>query len=310
MADEKQVEILKQGVHAWNEWRDRNSGVQVDLRHADLGGADLGATNLHDANLADAILADANLTYARLYGADLSRAYLVGANLYGAKLDGANLTYASMGWTILGELDLRGVIGLAMVNHSGPSTIGIDTIYNSQGNIPDTFLRGAGVPENLIAYIESLISQVIEFYSCFISYSSKDERFAERLYADLQTKGVRCWYAPEDLKPGDKFRARIDEAIRKHEKLLLILSKNAIESDWVQTEVEKALHLEQQRKAANVLFPVRIDNSVLRSEAAWACDIKLSRHIGDFTGWKDHDAYMKAFARLLRDLNSSEAVKP
>src|SRR5205807_3279483 len=38
-------------------------------------------------------------------------------------------------------------------------------------------------------------------------------------YADLQANNVRCWYAPEDLKIGDKFRVRIDESIRLYDKL-------------------------------------------------------------------------------------------
>jgi hypothetical protein len=58
----------------------------------------------------------------------------------------------------------------------------------------------------------SLIGKAFEFYSCFISYSTKDHDFAERIYADLQSKGVRCWFAPEDLKIGDRFRQRIDES--------------------------------------------------------------------------------------------------
>src|SRR5262249_3114969 len=131
--------------------------------------------------------------------------------------------------------------------HDGPSTIGIDTIFRSKGKIPEVFLRGAGVPDSLITYVGSLIGGAIEFYSCFISYATKDGQFVERLYADLQNKGVRCWHAPEDLKSADKFRARIEEAIRHHDQLVLILSKNSIESDWVQTEVEKALNLERQR---------------------------------------------------------------
>ena len=36
----------------------------------------------------------------------------------------------------------------------------------------------------------------------------------------------------------------------------------------------------------------------------WAYDIKRKRHIGDFTTWKNHDSYKKAFERLLRDLKS------
>ena len=52
------------------------------------------------------------------------------------------------------------------------------------------------------------------------------------------------------------------------------------------------------------LFPVRLDNTVMDSTTAWATHIKRTRHIGDFTNWKDHDAYQKAFARLLRDLKA------
>ncbi|MGD1103042.1 MAG: TIR domain-containing protein [Terriglobia bacterium] len=44
--------------------------------------------------------------------------------------------------------------------------------------------------------------------------SLKDDDFAQRLHADLQQKGVCCWFAPEDLKIGDKFRTRIAEALR------------------------------------------------------------------------------------------------
>jgi hypothetical protein len=39
----------------------------------------------------------------------------------------------------------------------------------------------------------------------------------------------------------------------------------------------------------------------------WAHDIKRTRHIGDFSRWKDHDAYQKAFDRLLRDLRIETA---
>jgi len=41
----------------------------------------------------------------------------------------------------------------------------------------------------------------------------------------------------------------------------------------------------------------------------WAADLRRQRHIGDFREWKNHDAYEKAFKRLLRDLKS-EAAEP
>jgi hypothetical protein len=62
------------------------------------------------------------------------------------------------------------------------------------------------LPDSLIEYLPSLLDGPIQYDSLFISYASRDQAFAERLYADLQNKGVRCWYAPEDMKIGDEFR--------------------------------------------------------------------------------------------------------
>ena len=102
----------------------------------------------------------------------------------------------------------------------------------------------------------SLLNQAIQFYSCFISYSSKDQAFAERLHVDLQNKGVRCWFAPHDMAIGAKIIDALDEAIRLRDKVLLILSEGAIASDWVEGEVTRALDEERERKNV-VLVPVR-----------------------------------------------------
>lgn len=283
--------------------------VASDLSNADLSGADLTAATFVDADLSGANLSEADLLVATLIDADLS-----GANLSGADLSATNLTQTILqgtNWnrtmvfqTIFADVDLSEAIGLDQVQHLGPSTIGIDTIYRSKGKIPEVFLRGAGIPDGFIEYMPSLVGQAIEFYSCFISYSTKNEAFVRRLHADLRDKGVRCWFAPEDLKIGDKFPQRIDEAIRIHDKLLIVLSSESIESSWVEREVNAALEREVKEKRT-VLFPIRLDDAVMSSEMAWAGDIRRSRHIGDFRGWKDHDKYQEAFERLLRDLKAS-----
>jgi TIR domain len=77
-------------------------------------------------------------------------------------------------------------------------------------------------------YVRSLINRPIEYYTCFISYSSKDELFAKRLHNDLQQEGVRCWFTPEDMEVGDMIKHRIDESIRSHDKVLLILTMGKI----------------------------------------------------------------------------------
>ena len=59
---------------------------------------------------------------------------------------------------------------------------------------------------------------------------------------------------------------------------------------------------EEDRRGERVLFPVRLDDDVLQIEASWAEQISLTRNIGDFTNWKDHDSYSATFDRVLRDL--------
>lgn len=140
-----------------------------------------------------------------------------------------------------------------------------------------------------------------QYHSCFISYSSRDETFANRLYADLQRAGVRCWFAPEDMKIGARIRDSIDAAIPEHSKLLLILSHHSITSDWVEQEVETAFEQERDRGEV-VLFPIRLDNKVMEMTAGWAAHIKRSRNIGNFENWQDAVSYQPALQRLLRDL--------
>jgi hypothetical protein len=167
------------------------------------------------------------------------------------------------------------------------------------------------VPDNLIDYKGSLVSKPIEFYSCFISYSTKDQPFADRLHADLQAKGVRCWFAPHKVSRGIKLYEQIDEAIRLYGQLLLILSEHSMESEWVKAEIAKARSREVREKR-RMLFPVGlVDFSSIRD---WECfDANTGKDsareirgyfIPDFSRWKEHDCYEKAFDRLLRDLKT------
>jgi hypothetical protein len=141
------------------------------------------------------------------------------------------------------------------------------------------------------------------YHPCFISYSSRDHDFAERLHANLVEKGVKCWFAPHDMRIGDKIRPTIDRSIQEHDKLLLILSQHSINSDWVEAEVETAFEKESRLKQP-MLFPIRLDDVVTETDQAWAAHIRRTRHIGDFSRWKDHDAYQQALKRLLRDLKA------
>jgi Pentapeptide repeats (8 copies) len=98
MANDEHVALLKQGVDAWNAWRDENPNIRPDLREENLRWAYLRRANLRRADL----------WQAGLRGANLSRADLRGANLRGANLRRANLRRANLEEAKLRRADLRG----------------------------------------------------------------------------------------------------------------------------------------------------------------------------------------------------------
>ncbi len=103
MANEQHLDLLKQGVETWNQWRKEHSDVEPDLNRAYLTGA-----NLRQANLLEVDLFEATLFRADLSGANLSEANLFGAAFTAANLFGANLTRANLTRTTLSEADLSG----------------------------------------------------------------------------------------------------------------------------------------------------------------------------------------------------------
>jgi TIR domain/Pentapeptide repeats (8 copies) len=317
--------MLEQGVGTWNAWRRANPNIIPRLRELDLTGRDLRGIDFANADLTRAILVAANLEGADLYQAelykadlqraclkksdmrgaklhlaDLSDADLASADLYradfiGTKLDRTNFDSARCDTTAFSQIDLHRASNLERVVHSGPSNIDISTLRLTAKNLPLEFLRGAGIPESVIDYIPSLIADLrpIQYHSSFISYSHHDEAFARRLFERLRTAQLQVWFAPENIKRGRKLYEQIDEAIHLHDKLLIILSQNSMRSNWVVSEVRKALRREVEENR-RVLFPIRLVGFEMLRD--WVCfdadagkDIAVEIReyfIPDFSNWK------------------------
>ncbi len=276
---------------------------EADLKRAIFIRSDLASVNLSSADCQRADFRWAYLIKARFNGANLSGANLIEANLTKAELKHSDLDEAFVAWSCFGDNDLSETLGLNAVKHFGPSTIGIDTIYRSKGNIPEEFLRGAGVPEHFISYTGYLNEKAFRHNSCFISFSGNDRNFIEKIGEDLQREGVRCWYAPEEMKMGDAIRQQVDQLIRVQDKLLVVLSKFSVESPWIQREVEAAIEEERNRKRA-VLFPVRLDNDRMDAEKDWLDDLQKTHQIYDFTAWQNWESYFTQFSHLVGDLKT------
>jgi uncharacterized protein YjbI with pentapeptide repeats len=228
-------EIINGGVEQWNKWRKDNPAVRpvltgvnlsgkylvnvdfswTNLERASLSGADLYGANFSNASVTSASLLKVNLTGANFSGANFSESQLIEANLDSAYLKGTNfsgtdlskstLVSAYLNKTIFANTNLSGVIGLSECVHLDSSNIDINTILLS-GPLPEDFLIGCGLPEAYIIQIPALVEAIrpIQFYSCFISYGEKDEDFARRLHSRMRQAEMRVWFAPEDMRGGEK----------------------------------------------------------------------------------------------------------
>lgn len=302
---------------------------KANIRHAQLHKANFTQANLSEAHLnyssaPEAIFIKANLMQAHfdfcklestnfqganLVGADLSQAHFFKSNLINANLSKARVSYATFS-----DVDLSKTKGLLSTKHFGPSTVGIDTLYRSKGRISEKFLKRCGVPSELITYLPSLIAaeQKIKFHSCFISYSHKNVKFAELLYSRMQKANLRVWFAPKDIKGGEKIHEEIYNAIQLYDKLLLVISKESMESEWVKTEIRKAMKVEGEQKSRK-LFPISlVDYETIKKWEYFDADsgkdlaVELRKYfIPDFSKWKDVNSFNKTFNKLLLDIKQT-----
>lgn len=134
MANPEHVEILKQGVGAWNKWRKVHCDITPDLSNTSLDSRDFSNANLQagdlrkssfiSTSLSRANLKDANLSQANLHNANLRAADLCGANLRNANLRSTNLREADLGGADLRGSNLRGAI-LRSANLSNTDLSGV-----------------------------------------------------------------------------------------------------------------------------------------------------------------------------------------
>jgi len=85
----------------------------------------------------------------------------------------------------------------------------------------------------------------------FISHSSRDRVFVERIVAVLGRYHIAYWYAPKNILGAQQWQDEIGLALRQCNWFLLVLSKNVLTSKWVKRELAYAL--ENNRYNARIL---------------------------------------------------------
>lgn len=92
----------------------------------------------------------------------------------------------------------------------------------------------------------------------FISHSSKDALFQNRLVEILNSHGIATWSSAHDLEGGDDYKREIDSELMKADILVTIISKNAKNSNWVTREITTFLH---SNKPERRILPIRLDDT-------------------------------------------------
>jgi uncharacterized protein YjbI with pentapeptide repeats len=313
------------------------SGVKLkspNFIRASFDGAKVERAELVSADFRGANLASAKFRNVNLKSTNFTSANLKDATFASIEISGACFDFCRLGGTVLIDTDMSQIVGLENCIHSKPSVIDRNSLIKNS-NLPRPFFYGCGLSDweieatklfdpalrseqrvDILYEIHRLQEdQPIQFFSIFISYSNDDKTFAEKLYEELQNVGVRCWYAPKNIKPGQKIHEQIDSAIQSYDRLLLILSKSSMQSNWVKTEIANAMEKERDQ-GRKVLFPVRIVK--FDSVLDWKCfnadqGIDSAREvreyfIPDFTNWDDPDSFSRSFERLLTALRVNDTL--
>jgi hypothetical protein len=126
--------------------------------------------------------------------------------------------------------------------------------------------------------------------------------------------GMEVWFVREHAKSGRKLHEMIDEAIRSHDKMILVLSPNSMSSARVQTELRRALKIERLENR-QILVPIRIvDFEMIEQWESYDADTKKDAAvevraywIADFSNWTDDQALEAAIKRLREDLRADVA---
>ena len=144
MANQEHLDILKQGVETWNQWRKEHIDIQPDLSGADLIEANLSEADLREANLSYVSLYKADLSYAGLIEANLYKADLIEAKLWGADLSGAKLSEATLSKATLGYARLReAYLNEAMLDNASLWGTDLSFAILSGANLSGAYFNGA-----------------------------------------------------------------------------------------------------------------------------------------------------------------------
>ncbi|HEX9984142.1 MAG TPA: toll/interleukin-1 receptor domain-containing protein [Thermoanaerobaculia bacterium] len=78
-------------------------------------------------------------------------------------------------------------------------------------------------------------------YDVFLSYSSHDQPWVREFTSALREEGVKGWFDAHDIKPGDRWQDRVEEALRGSRTLVMVLTSDSVNRPWTFFELGAAV---------------------------------------------------------------------
>jgi uncharacterized protein YjbI with pentapeptide repeats len=288
----------------------------ANLRRANLTRVNLNGTNLTDADLTEANFSGAALNRANLNGATLSETDFYEAVFNDASTVGAKFAGAIIGYTVFQNCDLSQAEDLDKVRHDAPSTVGIDTIIRSPGNIPESFLAGIGAPQEMMAILNSLDGSSALGGEYHISCAEADVPFAEGLRDNLRSQGIRSWVFAENFRGNALVDRRstseeeeIERWVRHYDKLIVVCSQAGLDCEAVRTDMTQAIGL-QQSKDQWLVYLADPDGTLDNPTARSSRNLTYEHVIFDLRGQDGNTAeYQERLSKLSENLKQSQPAK-
>jgi len=119
----------------------------------------------------------------------------------------------------------------------------------------------------------------------FLSYSSKDEEWAERIRLELEARGIKTFSPARDIRVGDNITEKVTEGIVKSQAFIILLSPESVQSKWIMRELRIAQSLRRGR-----IFPVLLKD----------CEIpEIIKHIKYLDVREDLSSAMAGLAAII-----------
>ena len=123
----------------------------------------------------------------------------------------------------------------------------------------------------------------------FISHSSKDAYAANAIKEHLRAAGMRCWKAPDDIRPGESWPQAIARALADSHAMVLVWSANSTQSP----EVSKELTLAMQNNVT--VIPLRLEE--VQPNGEWAYHLANTHWMDAYPGILE--SHLDALAKYL-----------